>query len=191
MGLSGAKAVGRSGGQPHGADSFRFPFPDGDDSGPALLPQAVALALNGEHVAVVQEPVQHRGRHDGIPQHLSPGTYGLVAGDDQASLLISPADQVEQEVSPGTGQGQITQLIQDQQVVPSEVVQCRFQGTVLLCDGQLVDEVQRCDETTAITLLDSLSPQADGQVGLTNPRGSQQQDVGCIGQIPARLQLRD
>ena len=113
-GLSGAKAVGRSGGQPPGTDSFRIPFSDRDDSRPALLLQAVALPLDGEDVAVVQEPAQHRGCHDGISQHLPPGSNRLVAGDDQASLLIPPTDQVEQEMAPGSGQWQIAQLIQDQ-----------------------------------------------------------------------------
>jgi len=60
---------------------------------------------------VVQQAVQHRRGYDGIPQDLAPGAYGLVAGDQEAPLLVALSDQVEKEMAARPHQGQVAQLV--------------------------------------------------------------------------------
>jgi len=48
--------------------------------------EAVAVALEGEDLGVVDEPVDHRDRDVVIAEDLAPGGERLVAGDDQTVI---------------------------------------------------------------------------------------------------------
>lgn len=52
-------------------------------------------------------------------------------------------------------------------------------------------QVRGVDKPTAISGLNSLPPQPDGQVGLSHARRPQEKDIGAVDQVPARLQFRD
>ena len=70
--------------------------------GLTFLPQAVALALDGDDVAVVQQAVQDGGGQHGVPEHLAPIAHGLVAGQDHAPPLVAAVHELEQQVASGT-----------------------------------------------------------------------------------------
>lgn len=55
----------------------------------ALFPQAVAVALDRDDVAVVQESVQDGRGQDGVAEQLAPVAHGLVAGEDQTAPLAA------------------------------------------------------------------------------------------------------
>ncbi len=73
----------------------------------ALLPEAVALALDGIDMAVVQEPIQDRRGQHRIPEHLALVSHRLVAGEDQAAPLVSAVHQLEKQVSRPTLERQV------------------------------------------------------------------------------------
>ena len=56
---------------------------------------------------MVGEPVEHRGGHLGITEDTGPFTEGQVGGDDDRGAFVELADQVEQELAAGLGEGQI------------------------------------------------------------------------------------
>ena len=46
-------------------------------------------------MAVVQQPVQDRGRHDLVAQHRAPVVHSAVGGDQDAALFVAAADELE------------------------------------------------------------------------------------------------
>ena len=56
-----------------------------EDSGLPFLPEPVALATDVEHMAVVQQPVQHRRGDDGVAQQFAPLAEALVRCQDDAA----------------------------------------------------------------------------------------------------------
>src|SRR5262245_33738842 len=64
----------------------------------ALSTQAVAVAADGDDVAVVQEPVKDRGRDYGVTEHCAPLGDVAVGSDEHRPLLVSAADQLEEQV---------------------------------------------------------------------------------------------
>src|SRR3954453_7091872 len=63
-----------------------------------LAAQAVAVAFEREDLAVVDEPVDHRGGGHVVAEDLTPGAERLVAGDDHRGALVAVRDQAEHEV---------------------------------------------------------------------------------------------
>lgn len=57
------------------------------------------------------EAIEQRGRHLWVAEHGSPFTKGEIGGNDDGGLLVELADQMEQELSAGLGEGQIAQFI--------------------------------------------------------------------------------
>ncbi len=58
-----------------------------DEAGAALFAQPVAVAADGDDLAVVQEAVEDRGCDDGVAEHGAPFADRAVAGDEQAAAL--------------------------------------------------------------------------------------------------------
>ena len=53
------------------------------------------------------------------------GTFaeGKIGRDDDRGALVEPTDQMEQELAAGTGKGQVTEFIEDQQIDTAEPTQ--------------------------------------------------------------------
>src|SRR5512147_1313988 len=69
-----------------------------DQAGAPLLAQPVAVAANGDHVAVMQQPVEDGGGDYRIAEHRAPVTDAAVAGDHQAAALVALRDQLEEQM---------------------------------------------------------------------------------------------
>jgi len=63
--------------------------------------------------AVMREAIEKRGRHLCIPKDAWPFAEGQVCCDDDRGTFVELADQVEQELAPGLGEGQIAQFIKE------------------------------------------------------------------------------
>ena len=50
---------------------------------------------------VVEDPVEDGRGDDPVPEDLAPASEALVAGEDHESLLVAPADELEEQVGPG------------------------------------------------------------------------------------------
>src|SRR3954471_22531960 len=57
----------------------------------ALLAQPVAVAFDGQHVAVVEQTVEDRGRDHGVVQDRPPLAHAAVAGHQDAAPLVAAA----------------------------------------------------------------------------------------------------
>ena len=63
-----------------------------------LLAQPVAVAANGEDVAVMEQAVEDGGCHHGVAEHRSPLADRAIAGDQHAAPLVAPRDELEEQM---------------------------------------------------------------------------------------------
>ena len=62
------------------------------------------------------QPIEQRGGHLGVAEHTGPFAEGQVGGDEDGSALVKPADQVEEELATGLGEGQVAEFVEDDEV---------------------------------------------------------------------------
>src|SRR6266545_7504413 len=102
-----------------GGGASRRSLSGGRDAESALA-QAVALALEGDHGRVVDEPVDQGGGDHGVAEDLAPLLEAAVGGDDDRAALVAPGDEREEEVGCAALERQVADLVDDEQVVALE-----------------------------------------------------------------------
>ena len=75
--------------------------------------EAPTVVAGLDDIAMVSQTIEQRGRHLGIAEDTRPLPEGEVRGDDDRGPLVEPADEVEQELSAGLGEGQIAEFVED------------------------------------------------------------------------------
>ena len=150
--------------------------------GSGAVLEAPALVAGLDDVAVMGEAVEERRGHLGVAEDARPFAEGEVGGDDDRGLLVEAADQVEQELAAGLGEGQVAELVEDDEVHPREVV-----GHAALAAGaalglELVDQVDDVEEAAAGAVADAGPGDGDGQMGLAGAGAADQDDVALVGE---------
>jgi hypothetical protein len=84
--------------------------------------EAPAVVTGLDDVAVVGQAIEQCGRHLCIAEDTRPFTEGQVRGDDDRGALVEPADEVEQKLTPGLGEGQVTEFVEDNEVHAGELI---------------------------------------------------------------------
>ena len=87
----------------------------GDSALSATL-ETVAVAVHLQDVDVVGEAVQQRAGQPLRPEYLGPFVEEKVGGHHDGAPLVALAEDLEEEFRSGGGQGDETQLVDDQQV---------------------------------------------------------------------------
>lgn len=82
----------------------------------ALESPAIVACL--DDVAVMSQSVGQRGGHFGVAEHARPFAEGEIGGQDDGGALIESADEVEEKLAAGLGEGQISEFVQNNEVVP-------------------------------------------------------------------------
>ena len=116
------------------------------------------------------ESVEERGGHLGVAEDGGPFAEGEVCGDDDRGLLVEPADQVEEQLTAGLGEGQIAKLVEHDQVHAAEMV-----GETALAAGaglglELVDEIDDVEEAAPGASPDAGPCDGNRQMGLAGAR---------------------
>jgi hypothetical protein len=62
------------------------------------------------------EPVEERGCHLGVAEDGRPLAEGEIGRDNDRGALVELADQVEEELTAGLGEGQIAEFVEDGEV---------------------------------------------------------------------------
>src|SRR5262249_18658406 len=75
-----------------------------------------------EAAMAVGQAIEQCGRHLGVREDARPFTKGEVGGDDDRGALVEAADEVEQELAAGLGEGQIAEFIEDDEVHAGEMI---------------------------------------------------------------------
>ncbi len=85
----------------------------GSNALPAV-PDAVAVAVHLQDVDVVGEPVQQRSGEAFRSEDLGPLIEGQIGGYKDGALLVALAEDLEDRLGPGAGQGYKAQFVDDQ-----------------------------------------------------------------------------
>ncbi len=90
-------------------------------AGGAILPDvtvishAVTVPSDVDDVTVVEQAVDEGAGHDVVTEDRAPVFKALVAGKDRRGVFVPPAHELEKEHGPIATDGEIANLIHDQQ----------------------------------------------------------------------------
>ena len=110
-----------------------------------------------DDVAVVGQPIEQRGGHLGIAEHARPFAEGEIGGDDDRGTFVKPADEMEQKLAAGLGEGQISEFVQDDEVHPGQMLGKPALTSVAGLGLEAVDEVDHIVEAAAGAAADAAS----------------------------------
>src|SRR5438034_2685503 len=99
-------------------------------------------------------------RHGGIGKDLSPFAEGLVGGDQHRPSFVSGADELEQHAGLGLILGDVSKVIEDQQMEAVEPVDGGFEAKFAAGDLKLLTEAGVGGEETEQPVLET--SRADG-----------------------------
>ena len=85
-------------------------------AGSGAVLEAPALVAGLDDLAVVGETIEQGCGHLGVAEDGRPLAEGEVCGDDGGGALVEPAHEVEEELPAGLGEGQVAELIEDDEV---------------------------------------------------------------------------
>ena len=71
---------------------------------------------------MVGEPVEERRGHLGVAEDARPFCEVEICGQQNRSALVEAANQVEEQLTAGLGEGQIPELVEDQEVQAVEQI---------------------------------------------------------------------
>lgn len=80
-----------------------------------VVAQPIAGAFDLDHDGVVQQPIKQGGGDDRIAEHLVPFCEAPVRGQDHGAFFVAGVDQLEEQVGAAAGDGQIPDLVNDEQ----------------------------------------------------------------------------
>ena len=89
-----------------------------------VVTQPVGLAVEGEHHAAVQQPIQEGGRNGGVAQDFAPRPYRSIGRQHDRGFQISLGDNLKQ-----CGRG----LVRQRQI-PELVDLCRYRHRSIYAD---------------------------------------------------------
>ena len=102
---------------------MRFGCSGGWWAGEVAVFEAVAVALEGEDLGVVNEAVDHRGGGDLVAEDVAPAREWLVAGHDHGGAFVAPRDEHEHEVGGVRVERDVADLVDDQQRDPLQAIE--------------------------------------------------------------------
>jgi len=112
----------------------------------------------------MREPVEESGRHFRVTEDAGPFAEGEIGRDDDRRALVEPADQVEQQLSAGLGEGQIAQLVEHDEVETRQMIGDASLPTGTPLGFQFVDEVDDVEEPATSTCANAGPSDRDGSV---------------------------
>ena len=113
----------------------------GWDAAEVAVFESVAVAFEGDDFGVVDEPVDHGGGDDVVAEHFAPAAEGLVAGDDQRGSFVAGGDELEEQVRGFGFEGDVADLVDDEQRVAAEPDEFGLQAAGVVGVGEAGDPV--------------------------------------------------
>ncbi len=140
-----------------------------------MFPEAVAGAFDADHNGVMQQPVEQCGGDHRVAEHLTPFGEAAVGGEHHGALLVACADQLEEQVGAFPGQGQVADLVDDQQCGPGVEAQLGGELSGAVGQRQRVDQFGQGAAVDAFAGLDGGHAECAGQVALAGAGRAQEQ----------------
>src|SRR5439155_23985875 len=172
----------------------RFPAPTASGGWAAAevaVAEAVAVALEAEEFGVVDEPVDHGSGVGRVAEDLAPGGEGLVAGDDQRGAFVAGADEREHQVGRLRVEGDVADLVDDQERCPEQLAQLVVEAALPLCVAEAGDPLGRGREADALAGEAGTDAERDRQVRLAGAGRAEQDDVVAGGEEVELAEMED
>ena len=131
-------------------------------------------------MAAMRQAVQQRGRHSFALKYLIPFGKPEIAGNQQAGSFIAVCKDLEQKLRATTAEGDIAQLIADQQVSLVQLRQQFLQLILFLGLLQAVDQIGGGEEADTSSLTAGRQSQCYRQVSLPGSRAADQAAVEAL-----------
>ena len=122
--------------------------------------------MEAEDPAVVDDAVDDRGGHVPVAEHVAPSAGLEVRGGDDAAGLVAVRAGLEQEAGPVDVDGQVAELVDDDQPGPAYRLELGVQSVVVLGLPQAHDQAGGGEEPHGYHALACEHADRDGQVGL-------------------------
>ena len=113
------------------------------DAAEVAVFEPVAVAFEGDDFGVVDEAVDHGGGDDVVAEDLAPAAERLVAGDDQAGPFVAGGDELEEQVGGFGFEGDVADLVDDEQRVAAEPDELGLQPAGGVGVGEAGDPLRR------------------------------------------------
>src|SRR5581483_11364961 len=140
----------------------------------------VAGAVDREHGAVVEEPVEDGGGDGGVLEDLAPVGDAAVGREDDRAVFVAAGDDLEEVAGGFGGQGEVAELVDDQQLWAVPEAHRRLPAALergALCFG---DEVGGGRVVDAVALLGGVAAERDGEHRLADAGRPDQQHVALV-----------
>ena len=138
----------------------------------AFEPPTVVAGLDG--VTVVGQPIEQRGGHLRIAEHARPFAEREIGCDDDRGAFVEAADEMEQKLAAGLGEGQISEFVQDDEVRSGQMLGKPALPSAAGLGVEAIDEVDHVEEAAAGTRSDAASGDGNGHVGFARPGAADQ-----------------
>src|SRR5690606_14137730 len=145
-------------------------------AGAALLPKPVAVATDREHVAVVEQAVEDRGRDDRIAEDAAPFADRTVARDEQAPALVAARDELEEEMRSLGLEREVAELVDDQKLRLGPVLEPLLEPALELGLAELGHQRVRRHEQHAVAGADHFAAKRDGKMRLADAGRAEEQE---------------
>lgn len=152
-----------------------------------LVFHAEAGAFDNDRLGVVEEAVQD-GRGDGtvVVEDAGPLFERFIGGHHDGAAFIALANDLEQQVGAVLVDGQVADLVQDQEPGAEVFLEFGFEGALFLGGAQMVDDLDGIGKENRVAFQASGVAQRRSQVGFAQADGAQKDHVGLLSQeLPA------
>src|SRR6202040_100374 len=153
--------------------------------------EAPALVAGFDDFAMMGQAVEERRRHLGVAKYTGPIAKGQIGGDDDRGALVEPADQMKEQLAAGLSEGQIAELVENNEVHAGEIF-----GEPPLPTGagfalQPIDEVDHGVEAAPGAAADAGPRNSYRQMRLAGAGSADQHRIALFGEKGAARQIAD
>lgn len=128
--------------------------------------QAVACAFDLNDDRMVKQPIEQSSCDDRVAEHIAPLGNAAVRCQDHGSLLVSGVDQLEEQIGPACCDGQVANLVDNEQGCPCIEPDLLDQAAFAFGFGQSLDQFCQRAAIDAFPSFDRSDAKRGGKVGL-------------------------
>ena len=128
----------------------------------------------------MRETIEDRAGDGLVVEHGAPVSRCSVGGQDDRPALIARGHHLEEKVGGVLVDGQVAELVDDEDVGPGEGAQLLVERGVALRRRQLVDDLHRGAEEHAVSSLAGGDAKGDREVALAETGRPDEQDVAPV-----------
>ena len=136
---------------------------------------AVAVAVGDDHVAVVEEAVEHADRGGVFGEEPTPGFERPVGSDAEGSAFVGGGDEAEEQLGAGVVERGEAEFVEDDQVVAQQAVDHLAHAVISQTAVERVDQVRGAVVADPVSGVDGGRSEREKQVAFAGPAGPMKQ----------------